>query len=110
MKASTAQALREALLSAAREGTGSPGAPENGTAGIKTGTAQTGVYEEGEELLHFWYCGFVCDSSGPRWCVAVLKESSQADGGVAARVFQQVAEGLISLEGGETGETAGLSA
>lgn len=110
MKASTAQALREALLSAAREGTGSPGAPENGTAGIKTGTAQTGVYEEGEELLHFWYCGFVCGSSGPRWCVAVLKESSQADGGVAARVFQQVAQGLISLEGGETRETAGLSA
>ena len=69
--------------------------------GIKTGTAQTGVFQGEEELLHFWYCGFVCDENGPRYCVTVLKESATEDGGATASVFQKVAQGLLlSLEEG----------
>ena len=101
MKTATAKTLQKALIAAAEEGTGRPGAPEEGVVGIKTGTAQTGVYEGEEELLHFWYSGFVCDETGPRYCVTVLKESSPEDGGATARVFQEVAQGLLlSLEEG----------
>lgn len=109
MKASTAQALREALLSAAREGTGSPGAPENGTAGIKTGTAKPAFMKRGgaAPLLVLRFC---LRQQRPPLVRGSAQESSQADGGVTARVFQQVAQGLISLEAGETGETSGLSA
>ena len=101
MKTATAKTLQKALIAGAEEGTGRPGAPEEGVVGIKTGTAQTGVYEGEEELLHFWYSGFVCDETGPRYCVTVLKESSPEDGGATARVFQEVARGLLlSLEEG----------
>lgn len=101
MKTATAKTLQKALIATAEEGTAQPGAPEEGVVGIKTGTAQTGVYEGEEELLHFWYCGFVCDDTGPRYCVTVLKESSPEDGGATARVFQKVAQGLlVSLEEG----------
>ncbi len=97
MAPATARQLQEYLKSAAKNGTGRPGAPEGVTVGIKTGTAQTGV-ETGEgELLHFWYCGFVCDESGPRYCVTVLRESTPDDGGTAARVFRRVAGDIAKL-------------
>ncbi len=94
MSAKTAQTLREYLESAARSGTGAAGAPEGLACGVKTGTAQTGVYENGRELSHFWYCGFV-ESGGKRCCVTVLRESAQEDGGVTAGVFRQVAQGIF---------------
>lgn len=93
----TAGALQNYMESTALEGTAVSGAPDNCTAGIKTGTAQTGVYEGTEELLHFWYCGYVCDETGPRYCITVLRESVTEDHGVTARVFRRVAEGLGGL-------------
>ena len=98
---STARTLQAYLKSAAQNGTGRPGAAEGLTVGIKTGTAQTGVYRDGEELLHFWYSGFICDSTGPRYCVTVFRESTPDDGGAAARVFKQVTEDIAALYWGE---------
>ena len=63
--------------------------------GVKTGTAQTGVYENGRELSHLWYCGYV-ESGGKRYCVTVLREAVDQDGGTTARVFRQVAEEIFA--------------
>lgn len=93
MSAATAKKLREYLFRAAKGGTGAGGAPENCVSGIKTGTAQTGIYANGEELSHFWYCGFVCDESGPVYCVTVLKESA-VDGKETGQVFREIAQAL----------------
>ncbi len=101
MRPSTARTLQAYLKSAAQNGTGRPGAAEGLTVGIKTGTAQTGVYRDGEELLHFWYSGFICDSTGPRYCVTVFRESTPDDGGATARVFKQVTEDIAALYWGE---------
>lgn len=105
MRPVTAQQLQECLKSAAANGTGRPGAPAGVTCGIKTGTAQTGIFQGGEELLHFWYSGFVCDETGPRYCITVLRESSPDDGGAAAKVFKRVAEEIAALY--LSGEAAG---
>lgn len=91
MSEEAARTLRTAMEGAARQGTAQAGAPDGCTVGIKTGTAQTGRYEDGEELLHFWYCGYVCDETGPRYSIAVLCESTPDDRGVAARVFRRIA-------------------
>ena len=72
-------------------------APEGAAVGIKTGTAQTGVLENGEELLHFWYSGILWQGGVPRWCVTVLKESSASGQQAAAQVFREVAQGLLAL-------------
>ena len=94
MSDSTAKFLRDCMEGAVKEGTAKPGAPTNCVAGVKTGTAQTGIREKGEELLHFWYCGYLCDESGPRYCITVLKESTPEDYGVTAHVFRELAQRL----------------
>ena len=94
MSKSTAKTLRDAMEGAVKEGTAKPGAPTNCVAGVKTGTAQTGIQERGEELLHFWYCGYICDEMGPRYCITVLRESVPEDYGVTARVFREIAQRL----------------
>ncbi len=93
MSQSTARRLQDYLRGAAKQGTGKNGAPEGVRCGIKTGTAQTGAYEGGEELSHFWYCGFVEDESGPRYCITVLKESA-ANGDEVSQIFRELAERL----------------
>ena len=90
----TAKTLQDYLESTVQEGTAKSGRPDGVTAGAKTGTAQTGVYEKGEELLHFWYCGYVKPENGPVYCIAVLAESTPNDHGAAARVFRRIAEYL----------------
>lgn len=97
MSASTFQILKAALVSAAQEGTGQVASPSNGTAGIKTGTAQTGVFQGEEELLHFWYSGFVQGKDGVCYCITVLKESAVSGQEDAALVFQEVAQGILAL-------------
>ncbi len=94
MSRETALTLQSYMESTAARGTAVPGAPSNCTAGIKTGTAQTGAYQGEQELLHFWYCGYIRDGSGTRYCIAVLAESTPDDHGACARVFKKVAEGL----------------
>lgn len=98
MSGETAKKLREYMINGAKQGTGAAGAPTGVTVGIKTGTAQTGIFDNGEELCNFWYCGFVEDSTGRRYCITVLKESVAKDGGATGRVFRKVAEGLAGLD------------
>lgn len=94
MSESTAGTLQSYLESTVQEGTAKAGKPDGMIAGAKTGTAQTGVYEKGEELLHFWYCGYVKLDGGPTYCITVLAESTPNDHGAAAQVFRRVAESL----------------
>ncbi len=94
---STAKRLQNYLESAASSGTGRAGAPSSCASGIKTGTAQTGIYENGEELLHFWYTGYISDGTGPKYTITVLRESTPDDYGMAAKVFQEIGEGISQL-------------
>lgn len=94
MSADTAKTLKSYLESTVQEGTAKAGKPDGMAAGAKTGTAQTGVYEKGEELLHFWYCGYVKQDDGPTYCITVLAESTPSDHGAAAKVFRKIAESL----------------
>ena len=97
MSRETARQLQSCLINAAEKGTGSGGAPENCVSGIKTGTAQTGRYQNGQELSHFWYCGFLSDGSGPRYCVTVLKESALQSGDTS-RIFREIGERIAALK------------
>lgn len=97
MEITTAKKLQKALISTAQKGTATVGAPGNCVSGIKTGTAQTGVYENGEELLNFWYCGFICQDGQPKYCITVLKDSSPEDKGATAQVFKEIATKIAEL-------------
>jgi len=92
MKRSTALVLQDYMEAAVKSGTASGGSPNGITAGAKTGTAQTGVFEGKDELNHFWYTGYICDDSGPRYGITVLRESTVTDEGAAAEVFKEISE------------------
>lgn len=94
----TANTLKSYLQSTMNGGTAKAGQPQNAAAGAKTGTAQTGFIRAGEELLHFWYCGYVETPAGKTYCITVLAESTPDDHGTAAQVFQTISEWLCEHE------------
>ena len=78
MEPTTAARLRAYMESTARFGTARVGAPQNCVSGIKTGTAQTGVYDEnGEEIENYWYAGYICNAQEePLYTLVVLEETA----------------------------------
>ena len=98
MKESTARILAAAMEKVAREGTGQAADPGVGWVAVKTGTAQTGVWEGEQERLNFWDCGMVgLSPEQPRYCVTVLAEGTPDDEGAAARVFRETARRLVDF-------------
>lgn len=97
MEPTTANRIRAYMESTARFGTARYGAPENCTCGIKTGTAQTGVYaENGEEILNYWYAGYLCDADdNPAVTLVILEET--AGESHAAEAFRKTGETLVDF-------------
>lgn len=96
----TARVLRDMLQSVVEEGIGSDAAPKEGTAGGKTGTAQTGQYDaQGEELLNYWFSGFY-PAEEPRYVITVLQDATLEPETSSAAIFARVADALCALENG----------
>lgn len=95
---STAAQLRELLIASIEHGSGILAKPERGTAGGKTGSAQTGQYDEnGNEIVHAWFGGFYEWQDG-RYGITVLVEGGGFGGNVAAPIFKTIADGIAELE------------
>ncbi len=93
--AGTAETIRQMLVGVVENGLGQKAAPRAGGAGGKTGTAQTGRYDEesGEEILDAWFAGFY-PAESPRYTVVVLMDSGAHGSDDAAQVFARVADVL----------------
>ena len=86
------------LASVVSEGIGSEAQPKTGTAGGKTGTAQTGQYDEnGEELLNYWFSGFY-PADDPRYTITVLQDGILKPENSSAAIFAKVTEILAVWE------------
>ncbi|UWP68214.1 peptidoglycan D,D-transpeptidase FtsI family protein [Subdoligranulum variabile] len=105
----TARILRDMLQSVISEGIGREAAPREEAAGGKTGTAQTGQFdEEGEELLNYWFSGFY-PADHPRYTITVLQDGVLEPDVSSAAIFAQIADSLhvlMSSESIQTPETA----
>lgn len=102
----TADILRSMLTSVVEEGIGRQAAPDAGQAGGKTGTAQTGQFdEEGEELLNYWFSGFF-PAEEPRYTVTVLQDTTLEPEISSAAIFARVVNAITVEEGKSTPETA----
>ena len=91
--AETAAALREMMVGVMTEGTGTAAQPRWLAAAAKTGTAETGWYEDGVEVIQNWMVGYY-PTAEPRYAVTVLVENSEASGENAASVFKALCEEL----------------
>ena len=90
--AATARVLRSMLASVVTDGIGTDAQPAVGTAGGKTGTAQTGQYDEnGEELLNYWFSGLY-PADAPRYTVTVLQDGVLKPETSSAAIFEKITE------------------
>ncbi len=86
------ECMREAVIDGTAKGA------DGGVAEIagKTGTAQTGWYENGENFVHGWFCGFF-PYDNPKYAMAVLVENGKSGSASAVPVFKAAAEGIMEL-------------
>lgn len=108
----TARILCDMLQSVVNDGIGREAAPQEGEAGGKTGTAQTGQFDaDGEELLNYWFSGFY-PADNPRYTITVLQDGTLEPEISSAAIFAKVADALhvlMATESMQTPETAAKS-
>ena len=106
----TARVLRSMLQSVVTDGIGGDATPQEESAGGKTGTAQTGQFDEnGEELLNYWFTGFY-PAESPRYTITVLQDGILEPMFSSAAIFARVVNSLHVFDGGEDVQTAETAA
>lgn len=91
---STANTLKEMMIRAVENGTGTEAMPAFGGAGGKTGTAETGwISENGSTMVHSWFTGFY-PSQNPQYVVTVVCEDAGQTKKNAAAAFREICDGL----------------
>lgn len=105
MEAFVAFRLISYMESASVYGTARDGATDTGVTGAKTGTAQTGVFVDGQELVNYWYAGYVGSKNKPEYVIVALEESAMPGYNPTSEVFKEMGQYLIgkSLEGSGQG-------
>lgn len=94
----TAQILREDMIGVVEQGSATMAKPQQGGAGGKTASAQTGILDEdGEEVVHAWFAGFF-PAQQPRYAAVVLIEGGEYGGQVASPIFRQIVDRYGPLE------------
>lgn len=89
--------LRESMIGVINDGTGKLGKPNNVTAGGKTGTAQTGQYDENNvEYLNGWFTGFF-PAEEPKYIITIMLDKGGEGGFIAAPIFKEIAERIQKL-------------
>lgn len=95
--ADVARVLRSMLTTVVSDGIGGDAQPSGGTAGGKTGTAQTGQFDEnGEELLNYWFSGFF-PADAPQYTITVLQDAQHPPQASSAKIFAAVAQSLQAM-------------
>ena len=97
MKEETCSLLKEYLLNVVKEGTGKPAFSSLFDSCGKTATAQSGQYNNGEEIKHSWYVGFF-PYEKPEYVICVMKENGISGSNDCAPVFKEVSEEIYILE------------
>lgn len=96
--ASTANKLKEYMVSAVKNGTGILANPSRG-AGGKTGSAETGqIGQSGTQIINAIFCGFY-PAENPQYSIVVVCEDGVSGSVTAAPIFKEICEGIAALDG-----------
>lgn len=60
----------------------------------KTGTAESGIYKDGKQLLRTWFAGFF-PAGKPHYVVVVLNENGTSGNGDCGGVFREICEKMV---------------
>ena len=89
--------INRSLYNNMLNGTGATGCPSNVTAAGKTATAQTGRYEENNEILCTWFAGFF-PYEDPLYTIVVFNEKGSLASKDCAPVFRSCIEQIAEIE------------
>lgn len=90
----TVSSIREMLSAVVSDGLADKAKSELLSLSGKTGTAQSGIYENGKEICRTWFTGFF-PSKNPNYIVVVLDENGEGGNVDCAPVFRKVCEGIV---------------
>src|SRR5690606_13634539 len=91
----TADRIKKLMEKVVDSGTGSSINLEHyGGAAGKTGSAETGQYINGVNVVHAWFAGYF-PRRAPRYAVAVFIENGRYGSTAAAPVFEQIAGRIL---------------
>jgi len=94
----TAQTVKDMLIHVVEDGNRQRAMPRYLSAGGKTGTAQTGKYDEnGEEILTAWFCGFY-PTENPEYVICITMYDGGESSYSAAPLFKQICDELYYLK------------
>ncbi len=94
----TASALRTMLAGVVADGLGKEANPTWGGAGGKTGTAQTGRFDQADnEYKNLWFAGFY-PVEQPRYTIVVMQDDQIQAQNSSAAIFARVCDALHLLE------------
>ncbi len=97
MSVKTAEILRDMMINVVENGSGTNAKPNEGGAGGKTASAQTGQYDsEGGEIIHAWFVGFF-PAENPKYAIAVFAEGMDSGGDFAAPIFKSICDEINLL-------------
>ncbi|MEM1484198.1 penicillin-binding protein 2 [Oscillospiraceae bacterium PP1C4] len=97
----TSDILRGTMVNNVINGSGKLADPYYGTAGGKTGSAQTGIFkkpgEEASEIVHAWFAGYF-PVDAPKYAIVILVEGGGSGQDVAAPIFRKIADEIYLAE------------
>ncbi len=91
MDESVSSKIKMMMIDVVENGSGALAKPYTGGAGGKTASAQTGIYEDGQEIVHGWFAGFY-PSYQPQYAIVIIVEEGNSGGDVAAPVFKEICD------------------
>lgn len=94
---SVCKKIQRMLTLTVTDGSGKNACPENTTAAGKTATAQSGWYENGQEVLHTWFAGWF-PAEEPRYVITVMNERGSSSSTDCAPVFKTIADSIYAYE------------
>lgn len=96
IKAETASILKAMMRQCATTGTAKAAGLSLAMISGKTGSAETGWIENGEALVHGWFCGFFPYDS-PRYAMALLSEGGKSGAESCVLPFVEIAEKINEI-------------
>lgn len=94
LKDETVTLLRSMLLSVTEKGNATNAKSDKIALAGKTGTAQSGIYENGKEICRTWFSGFF-PAKNPHYIVVVLNEKGEGGNADCAPVYRKICERIV---------------
>lgn len=90
----TVVSLRQMLLSVTKKGLANNAYSSLVSLAGKTGTAQSGIYKNGKEVLRTWFAGFF-PAENPHYIVVIMNEDGIGGNTDCAPVFREICEEIV---------------